>query len=211
MHHECMARKKFFSDDLCSAIESAVQNNCGDCGEDDEHDALRANISTLTSIALSVGLTFCWAKRVTWQGREFVAWSALRASLRLVIAHTLTGLWSRAIRCLGPFSSLPSRHSLVVEALNKAVDAASISAVVSPELLDLLEAGAGDALKEFLEYSTSAMPAHLHSDFNQCATKVWEKVGELPGNQVTSVLDVMQLIAPEVFLLIPPDWLRLAQ
>ena len=62
-----------------------------------------------------------------------------------------------------------------------------------------------------MERNPSAMPAHLHSDFNQCATKVWEKVGEFPGKQVTSVLDVMQLIAPEVFLLIPPDWLRLAQ
>ena len=135
----------FFLDDLCSAIESAVQNNCGDCGEDDEHDALRANISIFTSIALRVGLTFCWAKRVTWQGREFVAWSALRASLRTVIAHTLTGLRSTAIRCLGPYSSVPSPHSLVVEALNKAVDAASMSDVISPGLLDLLEAGAGDA------------------------------------------------------------------
>ena len=68
MRHERMARNKFFLDNLCSAIESAVQNNCGDCGEDDEHDALRANILILTSIALRVGLTFCWAKRVTWQG-----------------------------------------------------------------------------------------------------------------------------------------------
>ena len=76
-------------------------------------------------------------------------------------------------------------------------------------MLDLLEAGTGDALKEFLGRNTAAMPAHLHSDFNQRATKVWEKVGELPGKQVTSVLDVMQLIALEVFLLIPPDWLRL--
>ena len=77
-------------------------------------------------------------------------------------------------------------------------------------LHDLLASGVGDSLKEFLARSTPAMPAHLRRDFNQRAAKVWEKVGRLTGKQVSSVLAVMQLIATEVFHLIPADWLQLA-
>ena len=100
--------------------------------------------------------------------------------------------------------------TLVYAALEKAVVDAAVSDVISVGLQDLLASGAGDSLKEFLARNTPAMPARLHRNFNQRATKLWAKGGPLARQAGQHVLEVMQLIAPEVFHLIPADWLQLA-